>query len=428
MRPLDTSRTPGAVDSPPENSVDELAIFGGMPAFDTVLHVGRPNLGDRDDFLHRINDILDRKWFTNHGPYVREFEKRIKALLGVKHCIATCNATTGLQIAIRALELSGEVIVPAFTFVATPHALQWQGITPVFCDINPETYTIDTAQVESLVTPRTTGILGVHLWGRPCDVQGLAAIAERHRLKLLFDAAHAFACSHEGKMIGNFGDAEVFSFHATKFLNSFEGGAVVTNNDKLAQTIRLMTNFGFYGLDNVIAIGTNGKMSEVSGAMGITSIESIEEFIAANRRNYETYLDQFGSITGLRAVRYQDTERSNFQYIVFEVDESRTGITRDQLVTILIAENVIARRYFFPGCHRMQPYCSSSPDGGWTLPVTEGLANRVLCFPSGTAVGDFEIKQIAELVRFCVDRSEEIKLRMGSDEKFAGAPLMLELE
>ncbi|MEI2422502.1 DegT/DnrJ/EryC1/StrS family aminotransferase, partial [Arthrospira platensis SPKY2] len=173
-----------------------------------------------------------------------------------------CNGTIALEILIRATELKGEVIVPSFTFIATAHALQWQEITPVFCDIDPKTHTLDPLAVEKMITPRTSGIIGVHVWGQPCNIEALTEIANQHNLKLVFDASHAFGCSYQGTMIGNFGEAEVFSFHATKFVNTFEGGAVVTNNDELAAKIRLMKNFGFAGFDNVIYIGTNGKMDE----------------------------------------------------------------------------------------------------------------------------------------------------------------------
>src|SRR5882724_336712 len=232
-------------------SINQLALFGGRPAFDRPLHVGRPNIGSRKRFFELLEGALDRGWLTNSGPLVDEFEKKVSDYVGVKHCVSICNATIALEIAIRAAKLDGEVILPSFTFVATAHALQWQKITPVFCDIDPATHTIDPAKVERMITPRTTGILGVHLWGRGCDVEALAAIARRRNLKLLFDAAHAFGCTHRGKMIGGFGDAEVFSFHATKFLNSFEGGAVVTNDDELARKVRLMKNFGFRAYDDV---------------------------------------------------------------------------------------------------------------------------------------------------------------------------------
>ena len=259
-----------------KRSLSELAIFGGSPAFDETLHVGRPNIGDRARLLARIDDMLDRRWLTNRGPFVQELETKLAALLGVRHVVAICNGTVALEIAARALGLTGEVIVPAFTFVATAHALQWQEITPVFCDVDPATHLLDPARVEAMITPRTSGIVGVHVWGQACNVEALAEIAQRRGLRLIYDAAHAFACSHGGQMIGNFGDAEVFSFHGTKFFNTFEGGAVATNDDDLAQRIRLMTNFGFTGFDTVVTIGINGKMSEVSAAMGLTGLESLD--------------------------------------------------------------------------------------------------------------------------------------------------------
>ena len=187
----------------------ELAIFGRAPRFSEPLHVGRPNVGDRGRLFERIGDILDRRWLTNDGPMLRELEQRIAEVADVEHCVAMCNGTVALEIAIRALEMRGEVIVPSFTFIATAHALKWQEITPVFCDIDPNTHNLDPARVESLIGEETTGIIGVHLWGRPCDVEGLARVAERNELQLLFDAAHAFGCSHGGKMIGGFGRAEV---------------------------------------------------------------------------------------------------------------------------------------------------------------------------------------------------------------------------
>ena len=208
----------------------ELAVFGGTPSFAELLHVGRPNLGDRETMLRRVNQIFDRRWFTNDGPMVKEFEARIQEFVGVKHCVAMCNATIALEIAIRALELHGEVIVPAYTFIATAHALQWQEITPVFADMDPATHNLAPETIERLITPRTTGIIGVHVWGRPCDTEAIEAIAAKHKLKVMYDAAHAFGCSHRGKMVGSFGTCEVFSFHATKFINCFEGGAVVTND------------------------------------------------------------------------------------------------------------------------------------------------------------------------------------------------------
>ena len=393
-------------------SLDEFAIFGGTPAFAEQLHVGRPNIGDRSRLLGLFNQILDTKRLSNMGPLEREFEHRAAEMLGVKHCIAICNATVALEIAIRALGLTGEVIVPSFTFIATAHALQWQQIVPVFCDIDPETHCLDPRSVERMITSRTTGIVGVHLWGRACEIDALTEIADRHGLKLLFDAAHAFACSYEGRMIGGFGDAEVFSFHATKFFNTFEGGAVTTNNDELAEKIRLMKNFGFAGYDQVIYIGTNGKMSEISAAMGLTSLESLDDFVKNNQRNYQQYCSELAEVPGLRLLTFDEHEKCNYQYIVVEIDQTKAGIGRDELVRLLHAENIIARRYFYPGCHRMEPYRTSYPDAGRALPLTEQLADRVLTLPTGTAVGETEISGIGRIIRKAIARGPEIHERL----------------
>ncbi|HLL72124.1 MAG TPA: DegT/DnrJ/EryC1/StrS family aminotransferase [Pyrinomonadaceae bacterium] len=397
-----------------KSSLTELAIYGGAPAFGEKLHVGRPNIGDRERLVARFNEILDSRWLSNSGPFEQELERRIADMCGVKHCIAMCNATVAMEIAIRALDLSGEVIVPSFTFIATAHALQWQQITPVFCDIDPATHNLDPACIERMITPRTTGIIGVHLWGRPCEIDALAEIAERRNLRLLYDAAHAFGASYKGRIVGNFGDAEVFSFHATKFLNSFEGGAVVTNNDELAAKIKLMKNFGFSDYDLVSYIGTNGKMTEVCAAMGLTSLESLEEVVAVNRRNQESYRRGLEGVAGIKLNRYDDVEKTNYQYVVAEVDESATGISRDDLLRVLWSENVVARRYFYPGCHRMEPYKSYYPHAGMMLPQTEEVARRVLVLPNGTAVGEAEIVRLCAIIRLTVAHGAEVAARLNS--------------
>ena len=389
--------------------ISDLAIFGAPPAFLKPLHVGRPNIGNRQDFLGRVEAILDERWFSNNGPMVREFESRVAAYLGVKHCIAMCNGTVALEIAIRALELRGEVIIPSFTFVATAHALQWQEITPVFADIDPQTYTLDPTSVERMITPRTTGILGVHVWGRPCAVEQLQEIADRHRLKVMYDAAHAFACTHRGKMIGNFGECEVLSFHATKFLNSFEGGAIVTNNDVLAEKVKLMRNFGFKGADKVIYIGINGKMPEICAAMGLTGLEAIDDTISINQRNYQRYSGHISDIPGLELVEYAGTDRANYQYVVVKVGDE-FPVLRDDLVRILHAENILVRRYFYPGCHEMQPYQSYFPNAGLVLPHTMALCDRVVSFPTGTAVSELEVDRIGALLKFIAKHGKDIQL------------------
>lgn len=386
-------------------SPQDLAIHGAAPAFTEPLHVGRPNIGDRGDFLRRVEGMLDRRWFSNNGPTLQEFEARVAAYLGVKHCVAMCNGTIALEIAIRALELKGEVIIPSYTFIATAHALHWQEITPVFADIDPLTHNLDPAAVRRMITPRTTGIIGVHLWGRGAPHAALRSIAEEHNLRLMYDAAHAFGCSLGGTMIGNFGACEVLSFHATKFFNTFEGGAVVTNDDVLADKMRLMRNFGFAGFDNVIYPGTNGKMVEVCAAMGLTNLDYIDTVIAANRRNYEAYRAGIADIPGLGLLAYDESESNNYQYVVMEVGEDFPA-SRDEIIAALHAENILARKYFWPGCHGMKPYRDLYPHARLVLPNTERVAGRVIVLPSGTTLEPRHIRVITDLLRCLSSRAE----------------------
>jgi len=388
--------------------VSELALLGGRPAFENALHVGRPNIGNREKFAERVDDILDARWLTNGGHYVNEFERRIAEMVGVEHCVATCNATIALEIAIRALGMTGEVIVPAFTFVATAHALEWQHIRPVFCDIDPITHNIDPTKIVQLITARTSGILAVHLWGRPCPIAELQAIAHRHGLVLLFDAAHALGCESSGHPIGRFGNAEILSFHATKIVNAGEGGAVVTNDGDLAGRVRLMKNFGFTGFDQVSCIGTNGKMSEISAAMGLTNLESFDQFVQINRKNFDTYKANLKGLAGLSLLAYEEASRPNYQYVVLEIDSDEFGLPRDHLLAVLHAENILARRYFYPGVHRMEPYRSRFAEAGLFLPHTDTVSGRVLVLPTGPAITPTDIEKVCAVIRAAPDHRHEI--------------------
>jgi dTDP-4-amino-4,6-dideoxygalactose transaminase len=237
----------------------------------------------------------------------------------------------------------------------------------------------------------------VHLWGNACAVDELGALAKRHKLKLLFDAAHAFGCTHGGQMIGNFGDAEIFSFHATKFLSTGEGGAITTNEDELANELRRLRNFGIEN-GEVVGIGTNGKMGELAAAMGVTALESRDEFIAANHENFLEYRRVFARHPGLKVCFERSRERHNQQYVVVEVEASETGRSRDEIVTALHAENVRAKKYFFPGCHRMQPYGSMADAPSGSLPHTERLCERLMQLPTGTGVSPSDIRRIGEFL------------------------------
>lgn len=376
----------------------DLALYGAPPAYAEPLHVGRPNIGDRQRFLDYTNELLDRRWLTNNGPLVQELERRLADYLGVRHVIALCNGTIALEIAIRALGLKGEVILPSYTFVATAQALLWQEITPVFADIDPVTHNLDPAAVERMITPRTSGIIGVHLWGRAAAVDELSEIARSRQLALMFDSAHAFGASYRGRRVGAFGRAEVFSFHATKFFNTFEGGAITTNEDELATTMRYMRNFGFETYDKAVHLGTNGKMPEICAAMGLVNLDALDAVIAANRRNHEAYCGVLNDIPGLRVLPYDPREHSNFQYVVVELAPG-FAVPRDRVIEALHAENILARRYFWPGCHNMRPFRELYPHAGLLLPNTAVVAERVIVLPTGTALPEGAVVTIAAVFR-----------------------------
>lgn len=389
--------------------VSDLAILGGAPLFERVLHVGAPSQPDRQRLFAHLDKILESGRFTNHGPLVTTFEERVADLLGVRHCVAVCNGTAGLELAIWALGLTGQVIAPSFTFVATIHALHRAGLTPLFCDIDPHTHNLDPACVAEAITPATSGIIGVHVWGRPCAVDELERCARDHGLRLIFDAAHAFGCTHRGRMIGAFGELEVFSFHATKFLHTMEGGAIALNDDGLAHELRRLRNFGFGGVDRVVSVGTNAKMHEFSAAVGLTLLDQLDDLLYVNRERHEQHCRALVGIPGLSLLAYDPFNRNNYQYLVVEVDEDQAGIDRDTLVDILWAENVRARRYFWPGCHRMEPYATLYPGVGARLPHTERLVNRVMCLPTGAALSATEVEMLGELLRFVVSHGKEAR-------------------
>ena len=391
---------------PRKDAVEELAVFTGKPAFPEPLHVGTPNVGDQETFLERTRDILEKRWFTNDGSYVREFERRIAELTGVEHCIAMCNGTVALELVAKAMGLTGEVILPSFTFIATAHAFEWQGLTPVFCDIDEKTHNLDPAHVADLITDRTSAIVGVHVWGRPAYSDELADLAKSRGLHLLFDAAHAFGCSFDGRPIGGRGEAEILSFHATKVVNTFEGGAVVTDDAELAGRLRVMRNFGFVDYDDVRGIGVNGKMPEISAAMGLTTVESLNDFVEANRRNYAQYRAELAAVPGLSVISYDEAEQQNYQYVVIEIDTKLCPVPRDSLMRILHAENVLARRYFYPGCHRMEPYRSEAPT--LSLPVTERVASRILVMPTGSSVTQDDVTTICQFLSLAVNNPEAL--------------------
>jgi len=290
------------------------------------------------------------------------------------------------------------VIIPSWTFVATAHALYWQGITPVFADIDPVTHNLDPDAVRRMITPRTSGIIGVHVWGRAAPIDELQAIADEYGLKLMFDAAHAFGSAYKGQAIGRFGACEVFSFHATKSFNTFEGGAVTTNDDELAEAMRLMRNFGFVHYDKVIHPGTNGKMIEVCAAMGLTNLDGHAAVVARNCLNHAAYAAALADVSGISVLPYDTAENNSHHYVVVEIDDTFAA-SRDELITALHAENILARKYFWPGCHGMKPYRDLFPHAELMLANTERIANRIVVLPNGITLPEGSTETIAAVCR-----------------------------
>jgi dTDP-4-amino-4,6-dideoxygalactose transaminase len=385
-----------------------LAICGAGPCFTSPKYVGTPTIPDREMLHSRLDQMLDAKRLTNDGPFVQEFEERLSRMNDGVEVVAVCNATVGMQLLLKAMNLNGEVILPSFTFIATAHACAWEGLEPVFVDIDGQTHTIDPARVAEAVTERTAAIIGVHLWGRMCQVRELEAIAANRRLPLIFDAAHALECTYAGRPMGVLGTASVVSFHATKFIQSLEGGAILTPDRKLAARLRLMRNFGFQGYDNVVALGTNAKLDEFSAAMGLGSLEGLDALIQKNRSNRVAYRHALAGLPGLSLFEFDEGERNNFQYLIVEVTEDACPFTRDEVVTILHAENVIARRYFHPGCHRSAPYRDLRNERSWKLPITERICDTLIALPTGAGVTPDDIEAIGEILRESFSRRDEV--------------------
>ena len=397
------------VPSPASIATPPLAVLGGSPRFSAPKYVGTPTLPDRATLHARLDEMLDAKRLTNDGPFVQEFESRLSRMNDGVEVVAVCNATVGLQLLVKALDLRGEVILPSFTFIATAHACTWEGLTPVFVDIEKDSHTIDPLRVAEAVTRDTAAIIGVHLWGRMCRVRELEAIARDRGVPLLFDAAHALGCTYAGRPVGAYGTASVVSFHATKFIQSLEGGAIFTPDPNLAARLRLLRNFGFAGYDNVVALGTNAKLDEFSAAMGLGSLEGLEALVETNRRNRLAYRQALAGLSGLSLYEYDEREENNFQYLIVEVTPEACPFTRDELLQVLHAENVIARRYFHPGCHRSAPYRDVRREQPWRLPVTEQICDALIALPTGAGVTPDDVEAIGGILRTAMSCSEAVR-------------------
>ncbi len=353
-----------------------------------ILHVGKPNVLNREKFIRRVNEILDTKLFSNNGPFVLQLEQEVATRLGVAHCVSVSNATIGLEIALEALDLKGKVITPSFTFVATAHSIARMGLQPVFCDVDPTTGLLDLDKLEELLTPDVSAVMWVNVYGNVGDVQRLDSICKQRKIRLIFDSAHALGVSLNGKFVGGFGDLEVFSLHATKFITGFEGGLITTNNDQIATKLKLIRNFGFSGYDQVIALGTNAKLSEIHAAMALTNFECMDEIVEHNKMLFYAYDAMLPSSCTL--VKFLPGLSPNYQYVVARVPRE----LRNSIVDHLHAHNVLVRKYFYPGVHKFPPYS----DNPVLLPHTDELAESVICFPTGQEIDKATVEYVCQLV------------------------------
>jgi dTDP-4-amino-4,6-dideoxygalactose transaminase len=369
-----------------------------MKPFADPIYVTRPLLPPLDDVHARLEEVWKARWLTNVGEQHVRLEHALLERLGVRHLSLFNNGTIALLVAIRALDLRGEVITTPFTFPATPHALAWAGITPVFADIDPVRLTIDPARVETLITPNTTAILGVHVYGVPCDVAALADIATRHGLRLLFDGAHAFGVRCDGRGIGTFGDATMFSFHATKLFHTAEGGAVTCEDSTLRHRIERQKNFGIAGQELVECIGINGKMNELQAALGLSVLAGIDAEIDKRRAILAIYQQRFGGVRGLTLMPELPGVENSYQYCAVRIDAREFGRSRDEVQQILKAYNVFARKYFYPLCSDFDCYRELPSADPSCLPVARLAASQVLCLPLYGSLEPSDVQSICDIV------------------------------
>lgn len=360
---------------------DTPAILGGTRTFARTLGIVRPLLPPLEFLYDRLQHAMATGQLTNNGQYVRELERDLSDYFGVKHAIAVSNATLGLMILIRALGEDGEVIMPSFTFSATPHAAVWAGLRPVFAEILPDTYTMDPASAAQLVNCKTVAIMGVHIYGHPCEIDELQALADRHHLPLVFDAAHAFGSRYRDQRIGRFGLAEVLSFHATKIFPVGEGGVITTGDDDLAERLRLLRVFGDPGTENTQLPGLNAKMQEFNALIGLENLKVVDRHAEHRRAIAQLVQTELADVPGLTFQAQRVHVYSNYQNLSLLVDEDLFGLNRDQLFLALKAENVNARKYFYPPLHRHDAYANVPDVVRCDLSVTEYVSDRVLCLP-----------------------------------------------
>jgi dTDP-4-amino-4,6-dideoxygalactose transaminase len=369
-----------------------------MKPFENPIYVTRPMLADLDEVNKELREIWESQWLTNGGVKHQKLEEELKKTLKVPSLSLFNNGTIALIVAIRSLRLSGEVITTPFTFPATPHVLAWNDITPVFCDINETTLTIDTDKLEKMITPRTSGILGVHVYGMPCNVHKIQEVADRYGLRVIYDAAHAFGTEIEGVGIGTFGDISMFSFHATKLFHTIEGGALTFNASHLKPRIDLLKNFGIKNEEEVVMPGINGKLNELQAAIGLINLRHLDEERAKRHKIVATYKQNLADIPGIKIFEIPEKIRNSYQYFMIRIG-SEFGRSRDEIHTELKKYNVITRKYFYPlcsdySCYRQLP--SANPEN---LPVAQRVVKEVLCMPLYGNLKLEDVETICQIIR-----------------------------
>ena len=357
------------------------------------IYVTEPSLPPLEEFIPYLKKIWENKWLTNNGEFHREFEKRLAEHLGVKYVSLFTNGMIALQVGMQALRITGEVITTPFTFVATTHAIHWNNCQPVFCDIELDTFTMDPDKVEALITPRTTAIMPVHVYGNPCHDEALKRIANTYGLKLFYDAAHVFGVKKEGVSACNWGDLSMLSFHATKVFNTFEGGALVTNDEKMKSRIDFLKNFGFAYEVTVVAPGSNGKMDEFRAAYGLLQLERVDGEIAKRKKVAERYRQALKEIPGIQMLYDQLGIQHNYAYFPIRIHANQYGTSRDGLYDRLKERNIMSRRYFYPLCSDFPTYRSLPSAAPANLPVATKVAQEILCLPMFADLTD-EMQQL----------------------------------
>lgn len=362
------------------------------------IYVTRPHMPPLSDFIPYLQEIWDSKILTNGGPFHQQLEVALRGYLGVDQIALFANGTLAIVIALQALRITGEVITTPYSFVATSHALLWNGIKPVFVDVDPDTLNLDPRKIEAAISPHTTAILPVHCYGHPCNVDEIQRIADIYNLKVIYDAAHAFGVQDANGSILNHGDLSVLSFHATKVFNTFEGGAIVCSDEKMKQRIDFLKNFGHAGEVTVVAPGINAKMSEINAAFGLLQLKHVDKALAERQRIDAHYRRLLKDVTGVRCLESAREKVSNYAYFPILVGQEYP-ISRDALYETLRKNNIFARRYFFPLISDFPMYRGLPSARRDNLPVAAAATEKVLCLPIFPALERKDQERIAEIVR-----------------------------